>query len=188
MRKAVLLKSNHQYERAIKELERITSTGNIDPNDLAYEFAINNFLLHDYNNAYNNLIKITSNQKNHQEYFLLRLLTLNELGEWEQCKKEMLEKADPSMIYLIQQLPVTIDYKYPGKAFRLSSIVPGLGQLYAGYPLEAITSFSIHTALSYLIFYEFITGGFVFGTIYGFYPLVRFYQGGKKLSRPISRI
>lgn len=182
--KAQLLKSARFYEQSYKELCRIKNNPLIN-NKLSYEKALVSFLRSDFGNADNQLLNIPDSVRMSQKpYLLLWLLVLSELNQWEECKMALLQTTSLSNIKEseIASLPVSVNYKSPSKALRLSSFLPGLGLIYTGNVGKGITSFGINAGFIWFAYHEYITCYFITGTFAGVYPFYRFYNGGRTLS------
>jgi hypothetical protein len=70
--------------------------------------------------------------------------------------------------------------KNPEKGARLSGFVPGLGQLYAGYPLDAMASAAINLGALTLGIYNVLNGFPISGYMSGAGLIYAFYIGGQK--------
>lgn len=86
--------------------------------------------------------------------------------KWRQAR-EMMEKIrlspspSPSPIAASDSLLLSAlvrasetGYKSPGKARWMSTLVPGLGQAYAGKPLHALNATAINATFGYLLYYQ----------------------------------
>ena len=191
--KANIYKSLRMYEQALMELERAEKYC-IDQRTITlirYEEMLNYFLSNKYSYSGDIVISLPEIEEIHkkQEYYLMKLQSLNEAEKWEQCKQELLllcSNSDSSKIKLIQQLPVIYNYKSPEDCKRLSAFLPGLGEIKAGYPLKGITSFLIQSGLIVFTGYNFYAGFYLTGTISGSIPFLKFYGGGKRLSERLA--
>ncbi|PKP22685.1 MAG: hypothetical protein CVU05_02920 [Bacteroidetes bacterium HGW-Bacteroidetes-21] len=190
MQKAEKLTENGQFSAALNELNRIQDKRSTDSNQLVYMKALNEFLLGDFDNAYNLLLDIPDSARNHEiEYQILWLFTLNELERWSDCRQILLNLSD-SMILLkpdIEALPTRIDYTSPIKARRLSTFFPGIGQMYAGSSAKGITSIMLHAAFVFVLVEGVVTGFYVAGAVYGLMPIFRFYIGGRQNSYTLAK-
>jgi hypothetical protein len=148
---------------------------------LRYEGALCGYLSQRYNEAFGQI------QQTHfyiQDSSLtasldvLEILTLNELERWTESK------AVFSRYVTRNQLKVNVGELYeflkkkpknPDKAQLLSFLMPGLGQVYAGYPLEGLSSaglqalalgFGVYHVLNKYYLIGFFTGAGLFQTFY----------------------
>ncbi len=188
-KKASLLKNTSRYNEACDELERIKHNYSFNQNEVNYQLALNHFLSYKYDKAYNDLLDIPDTLRySDKNIKLLWLLILVGKHEWDNCKKYLLMFSDTTQLTInnINKLPTYIKYKSPVKASRMSSYLPGLGQIYAGYPLKGIISFSLNAGFVFLATEEYINKYFISGTVFGAYPFLRFYIGGRQLSYKLA--
>lgn len=183
--KAETLTDNGFFKEAIDELNRITDLSLVDSNELSYKKSLNNFMLKDFNNAYNIILDIPDSVRLHdKKYLTLWLFILNELNKWSECKQLLLKITDTSGTQksVIEKLPVGINYKSPFKAKHLSGFFPGIGQYYAGYPLKGTASILLHASFGLIAVESVISGMYVAGVVFGLNPVMRLYLGGKQNS------
>lgn len=132
---------------------------------------------------------------NNEEYsirsYLLRILVLNELQEYDKAR----ETAETYCNYLISQELCDEEFKASilnlyskkniprmkkvNKAVLLSTFVPGLGQLYAGYPLEAMLSSFFTLGSISLAGFAFYNKYWISGYFAGLGLFQKFYFGGQ---------
>jgi hypothetical protein len=182
--KARLLKQAHMLEWSYRELCRIEVNSKIS-NELFYEKALNSFLRGDFGGSYNQLSNIPDSVRmGSKPCLFLWMLTLTELNKWEECKSIMSEMALSGKIKEdeLTVLPTMVKYKSPEKAHRLSSYLPGLGQIYTGNWGKGVASLVIHAGLLWFTYQQYATSYYITGTFAGVYPIFRFYPGGKNLS------
>jgi TM2 domain-containing membrane protein YozV len=183
--KAKKLSDNGFFKESIDELNRITDFSLVDSNELSYKKSFNNFMLRDFNNAYNIILDIPDSVKLHDKnYLTLWLFILNELNKWSECKKLLLSITDTSGSQKseIEKLPIGINYKSPSKAKHLSGFFPGAGQFYTGYPLKGAASILLHASFGLIAVESVISGLYVTGVVFGLNPVLRLYLGGKQNS------
>src|SRR6185312_5163687 len=156
------------YHQAINEVERSSQYAlkSDEKSQLKYEELLNNFLNNDY--GYCTTFRFDSNEgiSYSKQIELIQLYSLNELQEWANCKKEMvayLDKTDTVKIKEILNLPETYQYKDPVKSKRLSAFLPGLGEIYDGYPIKGVTSFVITAGFLTFAGYNFYLHYYVTG-------------------------
>lgn len=124
-----------------------------------------------------------------QEYELMYLFSLNETQYWERCKDSLLKLCSNCSTTLkdsITALPVVYDYLSPEKAELLSAFLPGLGQTYSTYPLKGFTSLVLNSGFIYITTYAILNSYYVTAVVYGIFPLLKFYNGGKRLSGKLA--
>jgi TM2 domain-containing membrane protein YozV len=182
--KAQMLTENGFFNEAIIELDRIKDFSSIDTNQLFYKKSFNNFMIGDYNNAYNQMLDISDSIRLHEkDYLTLWLFILNEIDRWDECKQLMLSIDTTGLLNpKINELPVEINYKSPIKAKHFSGFFPGIGQFYTGYPAKGITSILLHAAFCLVTIESIISGMYITGIVYGLSPVIRLYMGGKQSS------
>lgn len=125
----------------------------------------------------------------YNNYLVMELYSLNETEQWSLCKTILLRhcrKSDTLLTTEIENLPVSFKYKSPEKARKLSAFLPGLGETYAGYPLKGFTSLVLNGGFLFFGAYNVYTGYYITGGVFGIFPFLRFYSGGKKLSYTLA--
>ncbi len=183
-KKARLLKQANLLDWSYRELGRIGSD-NKTSDPLSYEKAINSFLRSDFSNAFHQLSNIPDSiRRGTKSYLYLWLLTLSELSKWDECKSLLSKTTLYGKIRdeKFASLQTTLKYKSPEKASRLSSYLPGLGQMYTGNWGKGTTSIIIHAGLFWFTWQQYAAAYFITGTFAGVYPIQRFYKGGRTLS------
>ena len=193
LNKAAIYKTMNRHEQGIIELERVqkyTADQQIAAL-ISYEKMLHYFLSDNYNYASHIFISSAALQQigKKKEYDLMRLEALNGMENWRKCKEELLAMcsvSDSIKRTSIEQLPTAYSYIIPEYCARLSSFIPGLGEIKAGYPVKGITSFLIHAGLIIFTGYNFYTGFYVTGAISGVLPFLKFYGGGKRLSQNLA--
>ena len=182
-------KKGNMYNEALNTLQRI-SLNNLS-NQYRYivwsQKALMNFLLNDYENARAELNNVKDNLElaYSDSILILEVLTLNQLGEWDLAKNTIMKY--PQYSALIDSLyQFTPRLKNEKLALVLSGIVPGSGQIYAGYPAEGLLSIGF---LAATLFggYALFTNGFYFSSISSGGGLaLRFYTGGARRAKYLA--
>jgi len=115
----------------------------------------------------------------------LKIICLNELEQWEQaaqCFEKFLinKQLDPQLAYSLYNKENSCPYKKKKahKAQLLNRIFPGLGQLYAGYPLRAMSSLALHLGAGAFVYASFAAGYPISGFIIGANLFFVFNSGG----------
>lgn len=175
------------YSKALNEADRADKYALTakEKNELKYEQMLDYFLRNDY--GYCTTFSFDSGVaiEHSSQIELMRLYALNQTQNWTECKTKMLtyvNKTDSLKRKEIIALPETYTYKDPEKSRRLSSYLPGLGEIYSGYPGKGITSFILTAGFLTFAGYNFYLQYYVTGCLSGLYPVKRFYSGGKRLS------
>ena len=193
LEKSRLYKGNKMHKEAVKELERTKAhiVNDSIRSVVNYEKLLNHFLNADY--GYCTDIVIEPENLNRigrkKEYTLMRLQALAESERWQQCKEELMAASccnDSVYMIGIQCLPEGYNYVSPEYCSRLSSYLPGLGAIKAGYPVKGITSFVIQAGLVAFTGYNFYMGYNVTATVSGIFPFLKFYSGGKRLGQRLA--
>ena len=193
LNKADIYKALNLHEQALFELERAKKYC-IDQNAfsvLNFEKMLHYFLSDKYNDASDISISVNELEQIHKtkEYTTMKLFSLNESEKWGKCKQELLNKCsidDSTNKIKIEQLPTIYNYVSPAYCSRLSSFIPGLGEIKAGYPVKGVTSLLINSGLLLFTGYNFYYGFYLTGIISGGLPLLKFYGGGKRLSERLA--
>lgn len=118
---------------------------------------------------------------NTRETDLIELLALAELHQWKESQEKHLayckihqQKVDSALFTSI----INFKPKNPRKAELLSMLVPGSGQVYAGYPLKGLMSLLLNGSLIYFSVYSFSNGYIWSGAFTGVGLFFFFYNGG----------
>lgn len=182
------------YESAIQELFRI-DIRSLNPsvsNKYIYKISLCYYLNHeiDLANIYINLLSENLNGNPTAESALLGLQIKNELAEYELANKYaedylLLTVTDTRLrdsllssvneLYDSENLPKLKNEK---TARTMSFIIPGLGQIYAGYPLNGLLSLALCAGSIYAGGLLFSSAMYVTGAIGGIGLFIKFYFGG----------
>ncbi|WP_169704725.1 hypothetical protein [Runella slithyformis] len=148
---------------------------------LRYEVALTGYLSRHYGEAHGQILQTRFYVRDSTllaSLDVLEILTLNELERWEESKEIFRRYAvrngittDVEELYkFLKKKP-----KSPEKAQLLSFIMPGVGQMYAGYPKEGLVSIGLQTlALGFGVYHVwhryyligFFTGAGMFQAFY----------------------
>jgi hypothetical protein len=187
LNKAGINRAAGAYDGAINELYRAEKYchGQDQLAEMNYAKMVNYFLADQYSFCSEITLDSINTVKHFSEYTTMKLYSLLEIKEWERCKKELIKlcnSTDTAKISEIKQFPTTYNYKDPEKCRRMSSVLPGLGEVYAGYPFKGITSFILNGGFLFFAGYNFYAGYYITGVVSGLYPFIKFHSGGKRLS------
>ncbi|MCF8296333.1 MAG: hypothetical protein K9J13_02210 [Saprospiraceae bacterium] len=189
------LKQINEFEKAQRSLERVNYYGLTDSLHYAvrHETALCAYLASNFTDAEAQFVQMRYYLKDSKiisKTSLLEVLTYNELLKWDTAqiivenyinglnlnpvaKDSLLENF--KLIYDKKEIPKIRSVK---KAKAMSTFLPGLGQIYAGYPLEGVLNFGLQAASLGLgvigIYYKYYLTGY-FG---GFALFQKFYFGG----------
>ncbi len=197
LRKAVCYKQMLQFDKASQTLDRVNFF--MLPDSLhfqiRYENALNSYLYGSFEYAEHQLKQLQyfihdTNLTN--KAILLNVLIQNELKNWDKAKDLSIKHIKyhvpdntvrDSLIRLITDIynkKSQPKIKSPQKGKILSTFLPGLGQIYAGYPAEGIFNTSLHLIFigvaGVSVYYKYYLTGY-FG---GLGLLQKFYYGGIK--------
>ncbi len=188
------LKKLAYYDKALEYIDKANIVGLRDSTRaiLIYESLLLNYLQHNYEEVQSRFLMSKFLLKPSQYYpdaNLLLCLSQLKSGDWEKGIKtsySYIQMAAPKeeFKHLIQNFEILLDtantpkIKKAKTARILSMIIPGAGQVYAGYPIEGLTSFGLHILALGGAGFAFTQGLFVSGWVGGFGVLQKLYFGG----------
>ena len=190
LQKAQILKNENQFNAAFQNLKR---SDTLVVNDslfyrLRYETALCAYLSNNFNEAEYQLLQINMLRDTawRDSCLLLTVLVQLELEKWPESKAGIIRYARQKNIFIdttdFFSTAKKLGLKSKTKAQRMSMIVPGLGQVYAGKPWRGITSFLlVGGSLTYGVF-TFIDGYYISSVLTGTGMAWRFYTGGIRYS------
>lgn len=193
LQKSALLAEKKNFSEAVSEIRRTkwNEGSNTQVFTMRYHLALYNYFTGDFTTAESVLLEteyFTPDSLIPAKFYLLRALNANELHEykaaqnfaWKYLNKlpldssVLVKKEKVKELYLENNLPQAKD---PEKARKLSTFVPGLGQIYAGYPLEGIFNFTLHLATLGLAAYAMVNTYYLTGYFGGLALFQKFYFG-----------
>ena len=189
LEKAAYCKQHEHFRDAIFNLARIDTPGLTQETraQVLYERTLNYFLDHSTFAAlsvYRDLQALQPVPTDEQN--LLGLLILNESKKWDECRAQLLAAAlarkDFADTSAIRGLITEPRQKDPLRARRLSAMLPGAGQAYAGYPGKGGASLLLNAGFLAFASYNFISSYYVMGIVSGTGTFLKFYKGGIELS------
>lgn len=199
--KAMLCLENGKSDEALSEIKRVNF---ISMNDLRsldiYRLGYFNYAAGEFESArfYINLLELQAEVDSIvPPFYVLACLTHLELDDLERARFYLtkairndsnLNKFElDSVVNTLLPLSLNRQIKSVSKAKKLS-VVPGLGQLYAGYPIKALTSFTlVGLSLTYAVF-SIINGYYVSGIATGISASYLFYSGGNKHAQYLVQV
>lgn len=194
----ITLKANHafkaqgEYSKALALFDRINFYSGTDSlrTVLYYQYVVSAMLANRYDMAWSKLVELRYDLpgKIEEEVLLvLEVLCLNELGKWQDAHKQFKELAtlynltsDPYPQMLKKKM------KDPDKAFALSYWLPGVGQMYAGYPGKGIVSSLLNAGLVAFSIYSFTGGYYLSGVFTGVALFYLSYNGGARYAQVLA--
>lgn len=183
LRKIQCQKYLKHFEDAWQTAQRIDLN---EPNDslqyrLRYEVVLAGYLSGHYGEAHGQILQTRFYVRDSSllaSLDVLEILTLNELERWEESKEVFRRYAARNgMAMNMDELYGFLKKKpkSPEKAQLLSFLMPGVGQMYAGYPKEGLVSIGLQTlALGFGVYHVwhryyligFFTGAGMFQAFY----------------------
>lgn len=196
LKKAWTQKTQNDYAAAQQTLERI-DIYSIESDSIKkliqYELILTAYLANNFRqvDSYAKQFLINNTDSPYDiQMLLIQILALNELGEWNEAYKkakvfEGLSQNDvqTDSIYAFKE---KFKLKKVEKAKMLSTFLPGTGQLYAGYPVKAATSVTLHGASLAFGVFSVLDGYYLSGFLTGAGLLQAFYFGGIKHSGSLA--
>ncbi len=185
-----LLYKKIQCQKYLKRFEEAWQTAqrfNLnEPNDtlhykLRYEVALAGYLSQHYGEAHGQILQTRFYIRDSTLFLgldVLEILALNELDRWVESKELFRKYAARNQLKIdIEELYSFLRKKpkSPEKAQLLSFIMPGVGQMYAGFPTEGLISVGLQTlALGFGVYHVwhryyligFFTGAGMFQAFY----------------------
>lgn len=142
------------------------------------------------------MIEITNVKFSNSNYFKKKMnfykgIIFYQKNDFEKSKKSFIECFNENEKMKIEKIDSLFKAnnkleKLNPKTVRYLSVIPGLGQLYAGYPEEALNSFILATALLSLYTYTIIN----YSVIDGFLAIIpwfqRYYVGGLERTEQLT--
>jgi hypothetical protein len=195
LQKAYCLKNLGDHVGAYKTLQRANYFVSQDSLNfkMRYELALNAYLSGDFNTALGQLTQIEYFFKDngYTDILYLHILTLNELKKWNEAKEKYKQYASNNNV------SVSADEAYyfldkprlrnPEKAEKISYILPGIGQMYAGYPVKGMVSSLIQLSLMGFGAYSLYEGYFFTGALTGIGLFWSFYTGGARNAKYLAQ-
>jgi tetratricopeptide (TPR) repeat protein len=184
MKKSYAYKARGDYDRALKNLERIQSI------DMTYEKALLHFLNEDIEACYNQLLRIQLDNDNvlTEAYHLLFVMTLVKKNDFQEARKYL--NGEYSFGMNDDQLNEIISGKLKPKntdrAFNISLWLPGFGQAYAGYLGRGFVSGLMQTGSAGFTYYSLINNYYFSGVLTGAALFYTFYLGGARYAGQLA--
>lgn len=194
--KADVRKQQGLYKEALAELGRIYTyaLGGEELADYYYQRALCGYLAGDFDSslaAIDEAAYYVAQEQMGDNMALVEALAAGEKGEWERSAKAAarylaIHPLTPEIEREIEELyRTTPRLRNPDVAWWLS-ILPGVGQLYAGEPWSALVSLSANVALGTFAVSEMIAGQWLSGWIVGCGGLSTTYFVGQERARILT--
>ncbi|MDW3192046.1 MAG: hypothetical protein R8G66_06770 [Cytophagales bacterium] len=187
--KSQCYKALGDYEAGVRNLKRIRFLNSDSLKQAVdYETVLLHYLNHEYQEAYSRIVRIKAKQTETIETMILSFLVNVDLQKWEEARDLLIsqdsvfqfDQADIDYI-----LPPKWKLKDPDKAYNLS-LLPGIGQWYAGYFWKGVLSGSIQLVLGAFSIYSLVEGYFFSGTLTGVALFYTFYLGGARYASQLA--
>lgn len=187
--KAQCYKALGDYEAGIRNLQRIRFLNSDSLKQAVnYETVLLHYLNHEYQEAYSRLVRAQAQGQETKETLLLSFLVNVDLQKWDAARELLIDQdsvfqfGPEDIAYIV---PAKWKLKDPNKAFNLS-LLPGIGQWYAGYFWKGVLSGSIQVGLGLFSIYNLIEGYFFSGTLTGVALFYTFYLGGARYASQLA--
>lgn len=195
--KSFCYKALGEYNHAYEIIKRGINIGGKDSIELLlrYEAIVNSFLAQKPSIALSEI-------KLYQFYFphqsnknnaitILNLLALNDLAKWGESKQLLFDKKnmfniDSVRIEELYASSTSVKLKNPQKAYNISLILPGVGQMYAGHFLKGLFSSTVQAALMTFSITSLYDGYLFSGGVSGMSAFYAFYIGGADYSKRLA--
>ena len=201
--KAYSYKKTEDYSKAIRTLQRISTSDEKLDQSVLYEMALLNYLIEDYQASYNQVLRYkVFEYPTDQNLLVIEILDLIHIGKWQVARSLMMEKREVleiSMSEIEKIIPTDLTPKNNKKAKTWSYFIPGTGQMYAGFFGKGLVSGGLNAAAIAFTAYSAWTGYYFTGVFTGAALFYTFYLGGarhagqlaeqknKKISNKLSR-
>ncbi len=191
LRKSYCYKALGKFDDAIGTLSRIRKTPVESVNRaVGYEIILNNYLAGHYEESNKELLKQKLMAKQvYVELVYLEALNLLALNRWKEAKAIIQKNAE--FLKINQEdleliFEGKLDPKKASKAFNLSMLLPGVGQIYAGYFSKGLFSGAVQAGLVGISAYSLYNGYFFTGTFTGVAFFYTFYFGGARYAQELA--
>lgn len=187
--KAQCYKAVGDYEAGVRNLQRVRFLRSDSLRQAVnYELVLLHYLNGDFPDAQSRLIRMQARGDQSKETLLLSFLVHVELGLWPEARQLLVDQD--SIFHFGHEgieyvLPQKLKLKDPKKAYNLS-LLPGLGQWYAGYFWKGVLSGGIQAFLGAFSIYSLIEGYFFTGTLTGVALFYTFYLGGSRYAETLA--
>jgi len=201
--KSLCYKELGEYDKALEELAKENMESLPDSIFLAfgYEKVLCSYMKEDLNQALFNIDKVYQRFKDTLrilEFLPLNILCLNSCREWNNAmilwnyyidnsrlndSVKVNFRQEVNRLYDKKNLP---GFYFPDKAERLSTYLPGSGQIYCGALPEGLFNLSINGTLLYYAFSQLYNKFYFTGYFVGLKLFNKFYSGGIRRARSLA--
>ncbi len=187
--KAQCYKALGDYEAGIRNLKRVRFLNSDSLKQAVnYETVLMHYLNSEYQEAYSRLVRMQAQNAETRETMVLAFLVNVDLEKWRRARELLVDRdsifnfGTAGIEYI---LPAKWKPKDPDKAYNLS-LLPGLGQWYAGYFWKGVLSGGIQVLLGGFSIYSLLEGYFFTGTLTGVALFYTFYLGGARHAEELA--
>ncbi len=184
LKKSYCLKAEAKHEEAYSTLQRADFFNGSDSLkfNLYYESALNAYLAGKYDLSLNKIQELNYYipSISNSIVTLLEILSLNQLQKITEAEKRFKELAANSKLQGTSKIYDGVKLKNPEKAESISHLLPGVGQMYAGYLGRGFTSMVIQSGLIVFTGYNFWNGYYFSGAFTGVGLFYMFNNGGAR--------
>ena len=160
--KSFCYKALGEYDHAYEIVKRGINIGEKDSTELLlrYEAIVNSYLAQKPSIVVSEIklcqFYFPNQSSNNNAITILNLLALNDLAKWDESKQLLQTKrnifgVDSVRIEELYASSSKVKLKNPQKAYNISLLLPGVGQMYAGHFLKGLFSSTVQAALITLV-------------------------------------
>jgi len=198
LQKAMAYKAQGNFAQTLQTLYRINLYQMTDSARLAtgYEIVLNAYLSGQFTDAESQLQQLAyfspDSAAFNQQLLFLKILVLNELQKWPEAKAAFsqylaLNGQPPELANTYYNFMHRPRLKNPEKARRLSTFMPGVGQLYGGNAGAGLLSLGLQLGLLGFGVYEIWQGYYLTGFGTGLALFQAFYFGGIENAETVTK-
>lgn len=187
--KAYSYKKLLDYEKAIRALQRINTYDTLLEQRALYELALLQHLNGQYAASYNTLLRYKLyGYPFSQNLAIIECINLIHTQKWDEARALMFMEQD--LLDLTDEdiekiLPEGLEPKKKKKASTLSYLIPGTGQMYAGYFGKGLVSGGLNASAIAFTAYSAWTGYYFTGVLSGAALFYTVYLGGARHARQL---
>ncbi len=190
LKRAYAYKALGNYTKAFNITSRISKKSDSLYKVVLYERILLAYLSDEYQKAHNELLKWQVRYgENSEEILSLRFLTLVQIEKMEEAQEILNQYASELSINqeeVSSLLEANWQLKNPDKAYMLSLVLPGVGQMYAGHFFKGVFSGVVQTGLVIFTAWNVYHGYFFTGGMTGATLFYTFYLGGARYARNLT--
>ncbi len=191
LKKAYCYKAIGDYREAFRTVDRISSVQNDSLNEIvSYEKVILAALSEEWAKAEYGLLmwdlKIKKENTALEQVRFLSLISLGKINEAKTHLRQNFSKLGINSVEANQFFRKKWKLKNPEKAYNLSLILPGLGQMYAGKFWKGAFSGTVQLGIIGFTGYHLYHGYFFTGGMTGAALFYTFYLGGARYARQLA--